>query len=474
MEAVVEPHSIGQLVADLNAILDALREPVFPLPTDRERLDALHAATRAEARLHAWRADLAAVIDADEGAWRAHGTSVSTWLADTANLTRVEAGALVRHGRELGRFALVGESAAAGDVLPQQAHAITSVLSELPDDLPDPVVEDAQRTLVGFARTHNSAELRRLSRHLLDLVAPEAAEELDVMRLERDHRLAQRSRHLTFTYDHRGSMLIRGSLPVVDAEPLVRIVEAYAAAERRALDAADPQAEYVTPAMRRADGLLAMANHHSQAALAPSHGGDRPRIVVTLTYDTLLTAARKAGVLTGELAASRRRVPAGVLRRLMCDADLLPAVLGGRSEVLDVGRTRRLVTPAIRTALELRDRGCIFPGCDKPPQDCHAHHLTPWWAGGRTSLRNLVLACPHHHGIVEPGHDPTADRWHARLGVDGVAEVVPPLRVDPRQRPRRHARFGLPSDTPASEYPPTDKPPPQQPPERLSDPGPTG
>ena len=209
----------------------------------------------------------------------------------------------------------------------------------------------------------------------------------------------------------------------------------------RALDAIDPQSEYVTPAMRRADALLAMAHHHSQTALAPSHGGDRPRIVITLAYETLAGVAAQAGVLAGQLTATGEPVPAGVLRQLLCDADLLPAVLGGASEVLDVGRTRRLVTPPIRTALELRDQGCIFPGCDKPPQDCHAHHLTPWWAGGRTSLSNLVLACAHHHGIIEPGHDPTADRWHARVGDDGTAEVIPPLRVDPNQRPRRHARL---------------------------------
>ncbi len=453
METVLEARSIGQLLAALGTILDALHEPALPPPTDRERLDALRAATRAEARLHAWRAGLAAGIEADDGAWRAHGTSVSTWLADTGNLTRQEAGRLVKHGRELGRFALVGRAAAAGEVLPEQADAITGVLDDLPDDLGADIIDDAQRMLVGFAASYNSTELRRLSRHLLEAVAPETAERLEASRIERDHRLAQRSRHLTFTHDHHGSLLIRGSLPVVDAEPLVRIVEAYAAAEKRALDVADPHTEYVTPAMRRADGLLAMANHHSQTALAPSHGGDRPRIVVTLSYDGLARAAAAAGLLTAELASSGRRLPAGVLRRLLCDADLLPAVLGGRSEVLDVGRTRRLVTPAIRAALELRDRGCIFPGCDKPPQDCHAHHLTPWWAGGRTSLSNLVLACPHHHGIVEPGHDPTADRWAARLGSDGVPEVVPPLRVDPHRRPRRHGRFTTPTRADVAVHP---------------------
>ena len=134
-------------------------------------------------------------------------------------------------------------------------------------------------------------------------------------------------------------------------------------------------------------------------------------------------------------------MPASLLRQWLCDADLMPAVLGGPSEVLDVGRTQRLVTPAIRAALELRDGGCIFPGCDKPPSACQAHHRVPWWAGGETSLSNLVLVCDHHHGIVEPAHDPTADRWRVEFRDDGIPHVLPPKTVDPSQRPRLHARF---------------------------------
>ena len=441
METGFDQLTGSQLLAVVDRALDALADPRHLLADDRDQLDLLAASLRVAARLNTWQAMTAARLDNNEVAWRVHATSTATWLADTANLTRTEATALVRHGRDLHQFPLVGESAAAGAVLPPQAHAITAVLTDLPDDLPTTAIEEAQHTMVGFAASYNSTELRRLARHLLDVVAPDTADRLEASRLERDHRLAQRSRHLSFTHDHHGSLLIKGSLPVIEAQTLVRIVEAYAAAEKRALDAIDPQSEYVTPAMRRADALLAMAHHHSQTALAPSHGGDRPRIVITLAYETLAGVAAQAGVLGGQLTATGEPVPAGVLRQLLCDADLLPAVLGGASEVLDVGRTRRLVTPPIRTALALRAQGCIFPGCDKPPQHCHAHHLTPWWAGGRTSLSNLVLACAHHHGIIEPGHDPTADRWHARVGDDGTAEVIPPLRVDPNQRPRRHTRF---------------------------------
>jgi len=98
-------------------------------------------------------------------------------------------------------------------------------------------------------------------------------------------------------------------------------------------------------------------------------------------------------------------------------------------------------TPAIRATLELRDGGCVFPGCTTPARDCDAHHIIPWWAGGPTSLWNLVVLCPHHHGTVEPSHNPDADRWKIRLREDGIAEIIPPLRVDPSQRPRLHARF---------------------------------
>jgi Domain of unknown function DUF222./HNH endonuclease. len=429
-----------EVLAVVDDALDVLLADRLQLVSDRELLTLLQLALRVDARLQAWQARLAAQVEASEAAWREHGTSTSTWLAESANLTRREAAQLVASGNGLERFATIGEAARSGAVLPHQAEAITSVLAELPADLPTESVDQAQQLMVGFATSHNSAELRRLSRHLLEVLAPETAEQREAERLERELRLAQANRHLRFSYDHHGSVLFRGSLPVVDAESFMKIIDAYASAARRGVDALDPHAEHLTPAMYRADALLAMVQRHAQQALAPGLGGDRPRIVVTLAYDELVRSGVAAG-LAGRIVGTGEPIAASALRRLLCDADVLPVVLGGRSEILDVGRSQRLVTPAIRAALELRDGGCIFPGCDKPPHACQAHHLIPWWAGGRTSADNLVLVCAHHHGIVEPGHDPSADRWQARIGPSGVPEVVPPRRADPEQRPRRHARF---------------------------------
>ncbi len=422
----------SNLLALIGHALDELAEPRHLLEPERDQLNVLLEAVRIDARLDAWQRQWAARLDAGEVAWNEHGTSTATWLADVANLTRREAAALIKAGQEQARFPHIGTAALTGQVLPTQATAITHVLDQLPPEFPTDVVDHAQELMADFAHTHNSAELRRLTGRLLEVLALDTAEKLEAARLEREERMAKRNRHLTFTPDHHGSILIKGSLPIMAAEPLIRIVEAYAAAEKRALDALDPSAEYLTQAMRRADGLLAMVNHHTQRALAPVHGGDRPRISIIMSYDKLQKAAHDAGLLTGTLAGTGEPIPASQLRQLLCDADLLPIVLGGPSGILDVGLTQRFVTPTQRAALEARDGGCAFPGCDKRPQACHAHHILPWWMGGRTDLENLVLLCPHHHGIVEPSRDPTTDRWQVRLRTDGTPRSHPtPTRRPP-------------------------------------------
>ena len=98
------------------------------------------------------------------------------------------------------------------------------------------------------------------------------------------------------------------------------------------------------------------------------------------------------------------------VRRMACDCDLIRVLLDADGCVLDVGRTQRLVTPAIWTALVARDHHCAFPGCTRPPVMCHAHHIRHWADGGATSLDNLVLLCGHHHRTIH--HTP----WQVRLG----------------------------------------------------------
>jgi Domain of unknown function (DUF222)/HNH endonuclease len=135
-----------------------------------------------------------------------------------------------------------------------------------------------------------------------------------------------------------------------------------------------------------------------------------------------------AGVGVG-VTGDGTELSAATVRRLACDAELIPAVLGSRGEVLDVGRTRRLVTAAIWIALVLRDRHCAFPGCDRPPVMCHAHHIVHWTSGGETKLSNLVLLCGHHHRVVH--HSP----WEVRINLD---DHQPEFRAPPRTGVERH------------------------------------
>ena len=132
----------------------------------------------------------------------------------------------------------------------------------------------------------------------------------------------------------------------------------------------------------------------------PTSGGTTATVVVTMGLDTLLGGIAAASLDTGT------RITAGEARRLACEAGIVPAVLGGASQVLDLGRTRRFHTPAQRLALALRDGGCTAEGCDLPPAACHAHHDTPWSRGGPTNLDDARLLCHRHHRVI---HDARYD-----------------------------------------------------------------
>src|SRR5699024_8031782 len=119
------------------------------------------------------------------------------------------------------------------------------------------------------------------------------------------------------------------------------------------------------------------------------------------------------------------------IRPLSCEAELIPAVLGSESVILNMGRKVRLFTPDQRRALIARHRGCSAPSCTIPAPWCDAHHVIPCKAGGSTSVANAVLLCSHHHHTVHAG------MWTIQL-TDGVAWFTPAPYLDPDQRPRRN------------------------------------
>ena len=142
------------------------------------------------------------------------------------------------------------------------------------------------------------------------------------------------------------------------------------------------------------------------------HGGDATTVVVTIPFEKLMADLGAADLLgSGTVpsdphtdARAGESITAAQARRLACNASIIPAVLGGDSEVLDLGRAQRLFTAAQRRALLIRDRTCRAEGCDIPGTWSEAHHWVAWQSGGDTDLDNGVLLCSHHH---HRAHDPT-------------------------------------------------------------------
>lgn len=125
-------------------------------------------------------------------------------------------------------------------------------------------------------------------------------------------------------------------------------------------------------------------------------GGERPHVVVTIDLDALIRrdgAARleDTGSITPETA-----------RRLACDADVTRVLTRGASQPLELGRRTKVVPPGLRRAVAVRDGGCRFPGCGRPPGWCDAH-VRHWADGGETALSNLVLLCRPHHRAIHRG-----------------------------------------------------------------------
>jgi hypothetical protein len=117
---------------------------------------------------------------------------------------------------------------------------------------------------------------------------------------------------------------------------------------------------------------------------------------------------------------------------LCCDAAVVPVVLNGRGQPLDVGRVTRTIPDGLRRAVAARDRGCTHPGCGRPVSWTECHHIIPWEHGGPTRLDNLVLLCRAHHRQIH------STDWTVRIR-DGLPEFIPPPWIDPEQHPRRRA-----------------------------------
>ncbi len=202
--------------------------------------------------------------------------------------------------------------------------------------------------------------------------------------------------------------------------------------------AAAPKLDWRSRAQRLLDGLVGACRVALASGSLPATGGLRPQVMVTIAYKDLLTRLLEpGGMRTGSGSGTlpfTGPVSASAARKIACDADLIPVVLGGESRVLDIGRASRVFPPHIRKAITARDLGCAFPGCAIPASWCEAHHISYWSRGGTTGTDNGTLLCSHHHHIIHK------EQWTIEVRT-GLPWFIPPPHIDPRRRARRNYFF---------------------------------
>jgi Domain of unknown function (DUF222)/HNH endonuclease len=436
-------RAVEHAVGDVDAVRTGARVAGV---SDREVLEVLEAMVALQRQVNGTVSVLMAVAEQRNAALRTTNTPLESVLAASGQESVRQVRNQVFQASMLAGRPRVHEAAAAGRITLSQARAIRDVVEGLPDSLAQSQKDQAEELLLGAAERLPAEKLRGMTDQILDRVSPQAkdtAEQRQAKLELRDRRAAAR-RYFRFGAPEDGSIEVRGSLPVLDGVRLKGLVESIAARDYRAAkDVADRAALATTPDQRLADALMkVVAAAQGTGAESGSGGGGIPaggaQITALMREQDLLDRAAGRGLL-----ADGTEVSAGELRRLVCDAGFVPVVLGGKSEILDLGRMRRLASPALRHAVGLRDGHCAFPGCEVPLHRCELHHVRPWQDGGPTRLNNLVALCVRHHHLCEPappevdanGYARPPDQWRIRMGPDGIPRFVPPSANDAGARP---------------------------------------
>lgn len=232
---------------------------------------------------------------------------------------------------------------------------------------------------------------------MFEVIAPELAEKFEGRALEQEEAQALRRTTFTMWEDDEGRCHGRFRIPTLHGQMLNKMVLALCSPTRAG---GDHGIDTELPAPIRHGIALTRLIASVVADQLPTSGGCGATVVVTMTLQQLLPDLDEAGVCSLDTDG---RISAAEARRLACAAGIIPMVLGGKSQVLDVGRKRRLHSEGMRVAMGVRDGGCTAEHCEAPPEMCHAHHDLPWSQGGPTNVDTDRLLCPHHHRRV---HDP--------------------------------------------------------------------
>ncbi|MBC2935036.1 HNH endonuclease signature motif containing protein [Nocardioides sp. zg-1228] len=414
-------HPIIAAACDVRARLKSVSGANPTFMTTAEKASALGELGRAEGQLAELR--LRILAEAGDLAADTAARDAAGWLAQQTRTSFADARSDLRLAESLDRHRPVLAAAMReGAASLAQARVIDRALTALPGAVDAETVSLAEAHLVDRAGEFGPKELGRIGRRILDVVAPEVAERAEAARLADLEAHAREHTRLTMRRLGDGTTRISGRLPDAAATRWVTYLEALTN-PRLAGPAGGDVAERLPHPRRMGEAWIQLLETLDAGRL-PVHGGDATTVVVTISLESLRAELATADLLGSGLVPGDEltgdRITAAEARRLACSARILPVVLGGEGLPIDLGRVRRLFTPAQRKALLVRDRTCRAEGCEIPATWCEAHHLEPWHHGGPTDLANGLLLCTHHHHRVhDAGHRvdrlPNGDlRFHRR------------------------------------------------------------
>jgi Domain of unknown function (DUF222)/HNH endonuclease len=403
MEAWSIPDARSPVHQAVDALVDESIDDVSTHALGEDLIDIRQAIDRLEAefvrRVHRFHRGHGALADG--------GVSTVSWLRHHCAMTVKAAAYRVHLARTLGELSASLDSARAG----RASFSNVAMIAHLAEDVGMEQVAPLEHILVGAAETLEPGGMRILTQATRLRLDPDG--------VLADANRAHERRWFECEQTYGGVFVLRGEL---DAECGILV--------KTAIDALSHglgPGETRSGSQRRADALVELAATQLRCGDHPDVHGQRPHLTVTVSADTLRSGAagppaelRGVGPIHPETA-----------RRLACDAVLTLVTVASSADAwvstagstgalpLSVGRATRTVPAHLRTALHLRDQGCRFPGCDRPPAWTDGHHIIHWSDGGPTELDNLVSLCrPHHRAVHEQG-------WRIHMA-DGRAVIEPP------------------------------------------------
>jgi hypothetical protein len=310
----------------------------------------------------------------------------------------------MRLSRALVAYPNVDAALSAGRFSAEHARVIVSALASVPPEFLQ-AVEHGLLDLAPFSTPRDLGEA--VETLLLACGVESSSDEAAQKRLDK--------RGLTISPTFNGMRSVSGMLTP-------EVGEALEIALDQLTEPAGPE-DLRSFAQRRHDAVGELASHYLAHADLAAVNGERPRVVVTIDYDALVNGLREAW---GRLPSGATVSPA-TARRLACDAELIPAVLNARGDVLDIAIGSRSFSTAVRRAAWLEQRGaCAFPGCRRRPVDCH--HIVWWGRGGRSTLDNAAWLCAFHHWLI---HERS---WSMRREQDRSFSFFYPNGIEYRRR----------------------------------------